>query len=169
LPRVDAARRGVWCRVFCLIALVAFGAAADPEVRQVFGQWSLRCEESKRGQERCSIVQDVVTRASGQRVVRAAIGLVPGSLEPIALFTLPLGISLPAGVSLQIGGGEPVRFPIERCEVQGCRGGLKLGAALVDALKQAQDAELIFHDAQRQPIRVALSLEGFARALEALR
>jgi invasion protein IalB len=156
-------------RLFCLIALVAFGAAAEPEVRQVFGQWSLRCEKPKRGQERCSIVQDVVTRASGQRVVHAEIGLVPGSPEPIALFTLPLGISLPPGASLRIGRGEPVRFSIERCEAQGCRGGLKLGAALVEALKQAQDAELIFHDAQRQPIRVALSLEGFAAALEALR
>ena len=114
-------------------------------------------------------MQDVVTRASGQRVARAAIGLVPGSPEPIALFTLPLGISLPQGASLRIGSGEPIRFPIERCEAEGCRGGLKLGAALVDALKQAQDAELIFHDAQRQPIRVALSLEGFASALEALR
>jgi invasion protein IalB len=46
----------------------------------VFGQWSLRCEQPKRGQERCSIVQDVVTPASGQRVVRAEIGLVPGGI-----------------------------------------------------------------------------------------
>ncbi|MGH8478093.1 MAG: invasion associated locus B family protein [Gammaproteobacteria bacterium] len=166
---IYAGRWGVRRRVFCLIALAVVGAAAEPEVRQVFGQWSLRCEQAKRGQERCSIVQDVVTRASGQRVVRAAIGLVPGRTEPIALFTLPLGISLPPGASLQIGTAEPVSFPIERCDAQGCRGGLKLGAALLDALKQAQNAELIFHDGQRQPIRVALSLEGFAPALEALR
>ncbi|MGQ0595114.1 MAG: invasion associated locus B family protein [Gammaproteobacteria bacterium] len=156
-------------RVFCLMALVAFGAAAEPEVRQVFGQWRLHCEPAKRGQERCSIVQDVVTRTSGQRVVRAAIGLVAGSTEPIALFTLPLGISLPPGASLRIGTAEPVSFPIERCDAQGCRGGMKLGATLLDALKQAQNAELIFHDGHRQSIRVALSLEGFAAALEALR
>ncbi|MGH8473337.1 MAG: hypothetical protein ACREVJ_12980, partial [Gammaproteobacteria bacterium] len=83
----QAGRRRVRCGVFCLITLVAFGAVAEPEVRQVFGQWSLRCEQPKRGPERCSIVQDVVTRASGQRVVRAAIGLVSGGPEPIALFT----------------------------------------------------------------------------------
>ena len=94
-------------RAFCLIALVALSVAAEPEVRQVFGQWSLRCEQPKRGQERCSIVQDVVTRASGQRVVRAAIGLVPGSPEPIALFTLPLGISLPRGRASRSGAVNP--------------------------------------------------------------
>ncbi len=149
--------------------LVALGVAAEPEARRVFGQWSLRCEEPKDGQERCSIVQDVVTRASGQRVVRAAIGLVPGGADPIALFTLPLGISLPPGVSLRIGSGEPVHFPIERCEAEGCRGFLKLGAELLEALKRAGSVELSFHDRQRQPIRVPLSLDGFSPALEALR
>jgi invasion protein IalB len=151
----------------CLIACVIEAAAAEPEPQQVFGQWSLRCE--RRATERCSIVQDVVTRASGQRVVRVTIALLPGATEPIALFILPLGISLPPGASLTIGDGEPVHFPIERCEPEGCRGGLKLGATLLEALKKAPSAELIFHDRQRQPIRVALSLEGFGPALEALR
>ncbi len=161
--------RGGRLRAFGIFLSVAIAVAAEPEPRRVFGQWSLRCENGKGEKARCSIVQDVVTRASGQRVVRAEIGLVPGSPDPIALFTLPLGISLPPGVSLKIGTGEPVRFPIERCEAEGCRGGLKLGAGLLDALKQAATAELVFHDGQRQAIKVALSLDGFAPALAALR
>ncbi len=107
-------------------------------------------------------------REGGQRVLQIAIGYVPNSKEPIALLSLPLGISLPPGVSIEIKPQAPLRFPVERCEPTGCRAGLKLKRAFVNELAKSEQMTVRFHDAQRLPIEVPLSLKGLAEGLEDL-
>ncbi|MSR15014.1 MAG: invasion associated locus B family protein [Gammaproteobacteria bacterium] len=136
---------------------------------QTFGSWTAKCEAPKGGIEGgCFIYQNLVLREGGQRVLQVAVGYVPNSQEPIALLSLPLGISLPPGVSIEIKSNEPLRFPVERCEPNGCRAGLKLKQEFVTKLAQAEQMTVRFHDAQRQPIEVPLSLKGLAEGLEAL-
>lgn len=144
-------------------------AGAVPRDGQVFDHWSVRCERPRKEEPgQCYIFQEVVTREERQRVLQVAIGYLPDSAQPIALLTLPLGISLPRGAILRVDNEPPVRFPIERCELKGCRGGLKLRARLVAALRTGTTAEVTFHDASRQPISVTLSLRGLAAGLDAL-
>ena len=135
-----------------------------------YGSWTAKCEEPHADKEGgCFIFQNLVLREGGQRVLQVAIGYVPNTTEPIALISLPLGISLPPGVSIELANGQPIRFPVERCEPNGCRAGLKLKQAFLKALKRADTLTVRFHDAQRQPIEVPLSLAGFAAGLEALK
>jgi invasion protein IalB len=145
-------------------------AAEAAQNGRTYDNWTVSCEQSKPdAQNLCFIFQNLVLKEGGQRVMHIAIGYLPGTPEPVALFTLPLGISLPPGASLKVGDHEPERFPIERCEPTGCRAGMKLDDALVEQLKKNQEAVVTFHDASRKPISVPLSLRGFTAGLESLR
>jgi len=149
--------------------LLTFGSAQGLE-KTNFGSWTAKCEpphEDKEGG--CFIFQNLVLREGGQRVLQIAIGFVPDTEDPIALLSLPLGISLPPGVSIELPEGEPVHFPVERCEPNGCRAGLKIRREFLQALLGAESMTVRFHDARRQPIEVPLSLNGFSDGLDALR
>lgn len=151
-------------------ALAAAAAAAAPQEGATFDNWTVGCEtvqDEKRTQ--CFIFQNLVLREGGQRVLHVAVGYLPDQHDPIALFTLPLGISLPPGASLQVDEGEPVRFPIERCEPEGCRAGLRLEDEVLAAFKKGEQVKVTFHDATRRPVSVPLSLKGFMAGLRALR
>ena len=156
-----------------LVALVATHAVADtPEIRATYGSWNLRCEpvpEGENDEDQCFIFQNLVLKQGGQRVFNMAVGYIANAEQPIALVTLPLGISLPPGATLTIDGDHEVRFPIERCMPAGCRAGVALTPALVAALTSGTEASVSFFDGSRQPVSVSLSLDGFSAALEALR
>ena len=91
-----------------------------------------------KAREGCFIIQNLVLREGGQRVLQLAIGFVKATPEPIALLSLPLGISLPPGAEIQVGEGPPTRVAIERCELNGCRAGLKLGAELLNEVRSGK-------------------------------
>lgn len=154
-----------------LIAALAAGpTAAAPEQGATFDNWTVGCEAVENEERtQCFIFQNLVLREGGQRVLHVAVGYLPDQDDPIALFTLPLGISLPPGASLQVDGGDPVRFPIERCEPEGCRAGLRLEEEVLDAFKKGTEVKVTFHDATRRPVSVPLSLKGFMAGLRALR
>jgi invasion protein IalB len=155
-----------WCAAILLGITSLAVWAADSET---FGNWTAKCEASKDGKEGgCFIYQNLVLREGGQRVLQVAIGYVPNSNEPIALLSLPLGISLPPGVSIELKQDKPLRFQVERCEPNGCRAGVKLKKRFVDELVTGQELTVRFHDAQRQPIEVPVSLKGLGDGLKSL-
>lgn len=150
---------------------------AASEVNEIHGAWTLRCEPrpgtattepGQAPQEQCFIFQNVVMKQSGQRVFNIAIGYVPEAERPIALLTLPLGISLPPGVRLRVPDLPPMEFLIERCIPAGCRAGAQISQELAEALSNHTTATVEFRDGSRQDLSVQLSLEGFAEALTAL-
>ena len=134
-----------------------------------FGHWVARCEASTEEQQGgCFIIQDLVLRAGGQRVLQVAVGYVPGSSVPIAALSLPLGMSLPAGIVLQAGDATPLHFPVERCEPRGCRAGTPLAPEFLDHMAKAERMTVRFNDQKRQPVEVSVSLEGFSEGLASL-
>ncbi len=145
-------------------------ALAEVKDGESFDNWTVRCEDTKsEPQRQCFIFQNLVTRDSAQRVLHLAIGYLPDNPVPIALVTLPLGISLPPGASIQVDDGEPTRFPVERCEPNGCRAGLRLEAPLLESMKTGQQLRVTFQDGARKPVTVPLSLQGFTAGLRALK
>lgn len=164
--------RFLLCRtLFCLsIMLSGFATARDmPTEDDAFGSWRVSCETAPDSQRRgCFIVQNLVLREGGQRVLQIAIGYVEQTPDPIALLSLPLGISLPPGASIQIDDREAKRIPIERCEPNGCRAGLKLSADVLASFRSGTQMSVTFYDAKREAIVVPLSLDGFSEGLAAL-
>ncbi len=142
---------------------------AKPVDGKSFDDWTVRCEKHH-GQKSCFIYQNLVLQGAGSRLLHIAVGYLPGEKQvPVILVSMPLGISLPPGASIRIDDNEPIRFQIERCEPQGCRGGFKLSKEMLKMFNQGKTATVIFHDGRRKAIEVPLSLKGFSEGLKSLR
>ncbi len=155
---------------FVAMPLAAQVATAPATPENSFGSWIAKCEDATADtQGGCFIFQNLVLREGGQRVLQVAVGYVPSSQEPIALVSLPLGISLPPGVAVELPDAQPIKFAVERCEPNGCRAGFKLNEKTLERLKSAAQMTVKFFDAQRRPIEVAVSLAGFTEGLASLK
>jgi invasion protein IalB len=160
-----------WPRLAATLTLcVALTAVAWAQGSEKFGAWTTRCETAHDQVEGgCFIYQNLVLREGGQRVLQFAVGFVNNTPEPVALLSLPLGISLPPGVTLRVDAGASATLTVERCEPDGCRAGLKLQTSLLQQLKTGEKVTVSFHDAERKVIEVPLSLVGFSAGLASLK
>lgn len=169
LPRTVRRHRIALC-LWC--ALAAAAVSGQPNDGDVFDNWTVRCEEEHDDQPKadrqCFIFQNLVLREGGQRVMHIAAGFLPERPEPVALLTLPLGISLPPGGRIQVGPGDPIRFQVERCEPDGCRAGVILREELFARFRDHDTAQVTIFDGSRNPITVTVSLSGFAEGMQAL-
>jgi invasion protein IalB len=148
------------------------GEAAPDEgtiTERNFEDWTVRCgRQGGQGAQVCEMQQQ---QADNQdRVIMAvAVGKVPGTSDLGLLVMLPLGILLPAGVTLQIDGGAEVPLEVDRCERQGCRIEMLLEPDLLNQLKGGSEAKVFFEavdpQGERQRLGVPLSLLGFTAAL----
>lgn len=156
--------------VAALVALALPGLSTRADDLRKFGQWTARCEMTRGKVEGgCFLYQNLILREGGQRVLQFAAGYAEASATPIALVSLPLGISLPPGVWLRVDDGERAQVMVERCEPAGCRAGLPLGPALLEQMRTGKRLTVTFHDSERKPIDMPLPLEGFKAGLAALR
>ncbi len=150
--------------------LTAAEPAAAPSEPQVFKDWRVQCETPEGAEKHCHMFQNVVLKEDGRQLLHIAVGHVPDQERQIvAILTLPLGIALPPGVSLQVDDAEPMRLPVEHCIPQGCRVLLPVDDNLLGAMKAGTLAKVTFNDATRQPIGVPVSLSGFTAAFNALK
>ena len=149
--------------------LVAGQTTRAADEQPTYGSWTVRCEETSANDRKgCFIFQNLVLREGGHRVLQVAVGYVPESKDPVVLLSLPLGISLPPGVSMRVDEGDPKRFAVERCEPAGCRAGFRLDEELLKRFGSGERITVTFHDGRRQPIEVPLSLDGFTEGLRAI-
>jgi invasion protein IalB len=153
-----------------LLGLSATPVFCEPTVSEnTHGSWTVRCEAADAGaQSGCIMFQNVVMKTGGQPVLHFAVGYAPEDGNPTVIISLPLGISLPPGISIQIDDGKTANFPVERCEPDGCRAGMKLREATIEELVKGTRLTITFHDGERQPISVPLSLDGFGPGFQAL-
>ena len=155
--------------ILLLLALTIGNSAQAIKDGDAFGNWLVRCGPQDNATEQgCFLFQNLVLKEGGQRVLQVAVGFVGNTPEPIALLSLPLGISLPPGAKMRVDDDKQYQLQIERCEVNGCRAGLKLSPAQIERFQSGSSLSVQFHDAQRRPIEVPLSLEGFKEGFQAL-
>ncbi len=169
-PTLRGPRPIAW--LLALAALTAAGGspAAEPDKPRVFKDWRIQCEKPEGSAEHCHMFQGRVLKEDGKRLLHIAVGYSPTQDDQvIAILTLPLGISLPPGVSLQVDDGEPLTLEVEHCIPQGCRVLLQLDDKLLGAMKAGNQATVTFRDVSRQPVGVPVSLSGFTAALKALK
>ena len=150
-----------------------FGSAqlqALPENGQKFRDWTARCEIKKEtGQPTCFVFQNLLLKKENKRLLHVAVGYLTENEQPVAFFTLPLGVSLPGGLSLIIDNGKPVRIRYERCDASGCLAPLALTDTLVKSLKGGRWARVAFFDATRREVSIPVSLLGFTAGLKSLK
>ena len=143
--------------------------AAAAKSGDTFKDWTVQCESARKGTaETCYIFQNLRMKKGEKQLLHMAVGYLAKSGDPAAFLTLPLGVSLPGGVSLSVDDGPPKRFRFERCETNGCLAPLMLNEELIRSLKAGRQARIAFFDSARRQISVPVSLLGFTAGFNAL-
>ena len=127
-----------------------------------FGDWAVGCRQLKDDTpQRCVLFQNIILRKSGKRVLNVSIAR-PAKDQPyVAAVTAPLGILLPAGMTLQVDEKELVRFQLRLCNVNGCQGQFPVSPDVRRVFSDGKNGRVIFLQPNGRPLWVEFSLNGF--------
>lgn len=170
-PRGDRAARHIRHAVLglCLLLIGAPGADAAPGDEKVFQDWRVSCQSPEGSDnENCFIVQNLVLKKDKRQLLSVVVGYPSGRSRAAMLITLPLGFSLPPGLTLRVDDGDEIQLPVERCIPAGCQALLDLDERTLRAFKAGLQAHVTFRNAARQPVTVPFSLKGFTAAIRSL-
>lgn len=164
-------------RAALALALAAspFAASAQdqtvkPEVKATYGDWSLICVP----QGACAMEQKG-KNAEGGDVLLARITKIPprdtpqGTLDTLFSALAPLGVSLRAGLAVQVDGGPVQRMPFEVCDRNGCVVQTLVPAAFIDQLKKGVKANFTLTAPNNQQVTTEISLSGFTKAFNEIK
>lgn len=153
-------------------------AFAEPEIGKTYGDWTIACTEaSKERPRKCFARQVQVHRAEEegeqgpkQRLIDARVGFIGPNGEPALVTTLPLGISIRAGVALRIDKQKPIPLQLEFCTRAGCQAVTILDGKTLKALQMSHALSVRFAPrASRNIVSIRLSPKGLFTAVEALK
>jgi invasion protein IalB len=161
----------VWAGLVLGLSLASAPASADLKQGEKFDDWTVGCEAPKAegATARCFIFQNILVKESRQQILLMAIGLLGENKQPAAILTVPLGVFLPAGLTLTVPDVKPVRVVIETCLPKGCRGAVALNDELLEALRKGDKAQVTLMDARRRQINLPVSLKGFTKGFAAVK
>ena len=154
---------------FVMSAAVAAPLFAQSATERTFEGWVLRCETPKGGTSRCRMTQYMTHKESGQRIVSVAIIRDKGDDAPVAMVFVPLGVYLPAGMTLQVDEGAPLKLEYDHCVRGGCLVRTRLVPELIAQLKAGKTVKYGFQNPQRKDIAIPGPLAGFAKAFDELK
>ena len=155
---------------FFSAALGASGAAeAQGAVRAKHGDWETRCETPPgAAYEQCAAVMSVVDQERPNLTLVIIVLNTADRKARLMRVIAPLGVLLPAGVSLSIDGQDVGRLNFLQCLANGCIAQLALDQPLLDKLKGGKTMTLGIFQTPEQGVGVPASLAGFKEAYEQL-
>lgn len=153
-----------------LLSVLTTALNAAQEEGATFKDWKVSCDTLPEKDEKICHIQQLVTEGEGKNpIMMVAAGYLPGLEQPTFIVTLPLGVLLPPGLSLQVDNNEAIRFPFEVCDPVGCRAGFDLKDEFLSQLKSGKEAKLTFANMQRKTISLPVSLSGFTAGINSLK
>lgn len=145
---------------------------AAPEDGKQYKDWTIRCQPIEQGKadKVCFLTQIINDKESKKPMIDVRIGyLGKDNQQPAAIFAVPLGAALRAGLGFKIDEDKPIGIPYDFCDPIGCRATLPLDDALVSKLKSGKTSQVIFfHITSPNPVTNDLSLNGFTAGFDAL-
>jgi invasion protein IalB len=159
-PRPAPAKPGAAPPAPAAAAPAAPGAANPPPP-----SWSTRCvAEERSSQLDCTIEQRVIVTNTGQLVASVQIRVPSDTKKPVMMIQGPLGLFVPAGITVDVNGGHAQKLDIQTCEAQGCYAGSPVPDAFLAAMMKEPKLNLTFQGMNKQPINLSLPLTGFPQA-----
>ena len=165
-----------------------FSGLATPETgrgiarRQDFEDWRLECYKTgKNGQRPCRIFQRLTQSDNGKakKVLTAVIVTVkrkiPGQKTaisvPVMRLITPVGVHLPAGVSVRFDKEEQYGVPYQICNPAGCIAERGLGKNILDKMHGSKTMVVAYQKVKKgsfTPLVLGVSLKGFPAAFQEL-
>jgi invasion protein IalB len=125
--------------------------------------WVVVCGNSQKGLD-CRAGRSLRLDNRGQALLNVAVRVSADTKKPVMLLQLPLGLYLPAGVSLQIGKDAPKALPFQSCEMSGCLAEHPVTEAEIAAMLKGADLTISAQTASKQPLTMKVSVAGFPAA-----
>ena len=138
----------------------SIGPPAPPIVSTKFTDWILDCMELD-GKQKCGLRQ-TVTDGKGRRIVQI-VARHSGKTAYLEV-NVPVGISIPFGVALQLSDTGKFTARLADCDTIGCRAVAPLDDKTLAEMKAAKALAVIFQDSKSgRVLKVNGSLNGFQR------
>ncbi|MBN9246139.1 MAG: invasion associated locus B family protein [Hyphomicrobium sp.] len=150
----------------CAEAPASVKTANAQPAAQTIGDWLVACEAEVKGHKSCVLSQTLVSeklnRTVGELTIdKDAAGKLKGSLR------LPVGVSLPAGVVVDIEGNAALTVPYAACHRSGCLARFDLTEPLLGQMRKASKISAVVQDTSNKPLSLTFSTRGFPEAYAA--
>ena len=140
------------------------GAAGNDVTTESFQDWEVRCQGNTEGPTPCAMAQLVTQPDSNQPLMQVVLDYPPQIDDPVMSFYVPLGVRLAPGLQLVVDNGEPIQFPYQVCQEQGCRADAPIEPAMLQQLRSGNTATLSMISPRGERMDVDISLIGFTDA-----
>jgi invasion protein IalB len=155
--------------IFAAAALAGGSAEAQGPIKDKHGDWETRCETPPGASyEQCAVVLSVVDRDRPNVTLVVIVLNTADRKARLMRVIAPLGVLLPAGVSLRIDDEDFGHLSFLQCLANGCIAQLVMDEKLVDRLKTGKTATLGIFQTPEQGVGVLAPLAGFKEAYEQL-
>jgi len=134
-----------------------------------FGDWLFECQALAANKTSCLLSQTLIKKESNQRVLRLAISKSQQNSGFMLVSVMPLGIYLPAGVTVKTEKGIVIPMIMKACTKQGCIASTPLSKKHLRAIKAGKKLTVIFLANQATPITLPISLNGISAGLKELK
>jgi invasion protein IalB len=140
-------------------------APAKPDQKQ-FDDWQVRCFPVQ-SPSPCDMFQEVANQQRNQRIMAISIAYVP-SMDRYALqVTVPLGVSLPKGLSLQTDSYTSPTLRYRRCDRDACYVETGVDKTLIEGIARSSPdgkAKVNITGDSGKAVGIPFYLKGFAAA-----
>ncbi len=153
--------------VFGSVPVSAQEAAKKPAEKKPVAAWQVNCSPtSDPNILACQMVQNLTLAKTGQRLLTVVIKPQPKheKKEPAIVLSLPHGLFLPSGVSLQVDDGKKTTLAIRTSDKNGAYTATALNTDFITAMKAGNAMKVTMTANNKKPITVSVSLLGFTAA-----
>lgn len=148
---------------------------ADGDSLKTFGDWVVACGTLPDGKGEKCFVSQLISQNTNQKdggtpVAKFSIGHIGPNGELVAMATVPLGLLIPAGVSLRVDEKNSVPLIVQTCKEEGCIAAGKVDDAILSQISDAKQVLLTMQMVgEPKPVAIPLSTKGFKEAYSALK
>ena len=138
--------------------------SGDDVTTESFQDWEVRCQRNGEGPSPCAMAQLVTQPDSDQPLMQVMLDYPPEAEGPVMSFFVPLGVRLAPGLQMRVDDGEPIQFPYQVCQEQGCRADAPIESSMLEQLRNGTTATLSMFGPQGDRMDLDISLAGFTDA-----
>jgi len=159
--------RGAICVAAVMLAALQPLQAKDEPHQDAL--WSKQCAKAQNGGKESCLVQQYVSSMPGNHpLLMAQFSYGGPEGKPQLVLAAPLGILLPAGITLSIDGKKPLTAPFQVCAQGGCRSIIEMDDAALDQFRKGKVLSVRLFGLDQKPLDLPVKLEGLDAALKSL-
>jgi len=158
--------------ILIFMALAGFGGAAiaADSITYTFDDWQVTCPQTEEHTNHCAMSQQGLDQKSGRQVYQMTVSFPKGKAPAQLDVLVPLGVSLQAGVAIEVekNASSPFKMPYRYCIGSGCLAEVTMNKGMTDAFRHGHKAGIRIQDQNKKDVVLPFSLRGYSSAYSKL-